>query len=195
MVRTALGIAPGVTLSDIGKPKPFFMASTQGSDFEHSAMATFGTFEGGYVNDPDDPGGETKFGISKRSYPNEDIPNLTLERAKFLAKRDFWYPMRLDTLNCQMIADNLFDFAFHHGVRSVGKKFQFILARPFGFEGKIDGILGGVTIGFANELLRSGQGAPFALHMSLVKARLDYYLATAKPKYLSGFVRRAVYFL
>ena len=29
--------------------------------------------EGGYVDDPNDPGGETNFGISKRSYPNVDI--------------------------------------------------------------------------------------------------------------------------
>ena len=29
--------------------------------------------EGGYVNDPHDPGGETKYGISKRSYPTLDI--------------------------------------------------------------------------------------------------------------------------
>jgi len=46
--------------------------------------------EGGYVNDPADPGGETKFGISKRSYPGEDIANLTLERAKQIYRRDFW---------------------------------------------------------------------------------------------------------
>jgi lysozyme family protein len=195
MGRTALAMGSGVPLNDALKPKPFILASTQGSSFEDAALATFGTFEGGYVNDPDDPGGETKFGISKRSYPNEDIANLTIERAKFLAKRDYWYPMRLDTLNCQMIANNLFDFAFHHGVRSVGKKFQFILSRPFGFDGKIDGILGSATLGFANELIRSGQGAAFALHMSLVRARLEYYLATAKPKYLTGFIKRAVYFL
>lgn len=30
-------------------------------------------FEGGYVDDPEDKGGETKFGISKRSYPYVDI--------------------------------------------------------------------------------------------------------------------------
>jgi len=37
--------------------------------------------EGGYVNHPDDPGGETKFGISKRAYPDEDIQGMTPERA------------------------------------------------------------------------------------------------------------------
>lgn len=46
--------------------------------------------EGGYVNNPRDPGGETKYGISKRSYPNENIANLTLERAKEIYKKDFW---------------------------------------------------------------------------------------------------------
>ena len=38
--------------------------------------------EGGYVNDPDDPGGETKYGISKKAFPKEDIKNLTIVRAK-----------------------------------------------------------------------------------------------------------------
>ena len=33
--------------------------------------------EGGYVNDPDDPGGETMMGISKRAYPNLDISGLS----------------------------------------------------------------------------------------------------------------------
>ena len=37
--------------------------------------------EGGYVNDPKDPGGETNFGISKRAFPDLDIKNLTEEDA------------------------------------------------------------------------------------------------------------------
>ena len=38
--------------------------------------------EGGYVNDPKDPGGETNFGIAKRSHPDVDIKNLTKDGAK-----------------------------------------------------------------------------------------------------------------
>ena len=38
--------------------------------------------EGGYVNDPKDLGGETKYGITKRFYPDVDIKNLTKEKAK-----------------------------------------------------------------------------------------------------------------
>ena len=47
--------------------------------------------EGGYVNDPTDPGGETNFGISKRSYPDiVDIKSLTVEEATAIYLRDFW---------------------------------------------------------------------------------------------------------
>ena len=46
--------------------------------------------EGGYVNDPQDPGGETKFGISKRAYPNVDIKNLTRKQAIKIYYDDYW---------------------------------------------------------------------------------------------------------
>ncbi len=54
--------------------------------------------EGNYVNDPQDPGGETKFGISKRSYPNLDIKNLTLDQAREIYLADFWNFMRIGDL-------------------------------------------------------------------------------------------------
>ena len=46
--------------------------------------------EGGYVNDPKDPGGETNFGIAKRSHPDVDIKNLTKEGAKEIYYEDYW---------------------------------------------------------------------------------------------------------
>jgi lysozyme family protein len=54
--------------------------------------------EGGYVDDPTDAGGETKYGISKRAYPDEDIKELTVERAKELYKRDYWDRFRTGSL-------------------------------------------------------------------------------------------------
>ena len=60
------------------------------------AMKFIYKWEGHYSNDPDDPGGETKYGISKRAYPNEDIKNLTRERAEVLYKRDYWDKLDLD---------------------------------------------------------------------------------------------------
>lgn len=46
--------------------------------------------EGYYSNDPKDAGGETKFGISKRAYPNIDIKNLSRDDAIAIYKRDYW---------------------------------------------------------------------------------------------------------
>jgi lysozyme family protein len=54
--------------------------------------------EGGYVNDPNDPGGETNLGISKRAYPNVDIAALTPETVAPLYKRDYWDKIDGDNL-------------------------------------------------------------------------------------------------
>lgn len=59
------------------------------SDFRRALDFTL-AWEGGYVNDPADPGGETRFGISKRAYPDEDIKGLTLARASELYEHDYW---------------------------------------------------------------------------------------------------------
>lgn len=71
-------------------------------------------FEGGYVHDPDDPGGETNFGISKRSYPDLDIAALTRDDAIAIYQRDFWPPWDgfLD-----QVAGKLFDMAVNMGHR------------------------------------------------------------------------------
>ena len=55
-------------------------------------------WEGGYSNDPRDPGGETKFGISKRSYPELDISKLTLEQAKEIYYQNYWLKAGCDEL-------------------------------------------------------------------------------------------------
>lgn len=54
--------------------------------------------EGGYVNDPNDPGGETNFGISKRQYPDVDIKNLTHEQVAAIYKRDYWDKVKGDEI-------------------------------------------------------------------------------------------------
>ena len=77
--------------------------------------------EGGYVNDPNDPGGETKFGISKRSYPDEDIANMTLERAKAIYLRDFWSPLGSTP---DAIKFQVFDFAVQSGMQTAIRKLQ-----------------------------------------------------------------------
>ena len=54
--------------------------------------------EGGYVNHPKDPGGETQFGITKRSYPHLNIRDLTLDDARAIYRRDLWDRLQCDAL-------------------------------------------------------------------------------------------------
>ena len=58
--------------------------------------------EGGYVNDPDDPGGETKYGIAKKSNPDVDIANLTIEEAKKIYWDKYWVPNKVDKVPSQL---------------------------------------------------------------------------------------------
>ena len=58
--------------------------------------------EGGYVNDPDDAGGETKYGIAKRWYPSVDIKNLTKEQAKKIYHQDYWRRGKCDEVPPQL---------------------------------------------------------------------------------------------
>jgi len=72
-------------------------------------------WEGGYVNDSRDPGGETKYGISKRAYPNVDIANLTKDAAWAIYERDYWLAAGCDRMTPGM-ALMVFDAAVNCGV-------------------------------------------------------------------------------
>lgn len=100
--------------------------------------------EGGYVNDPRDPGGETKYGISKRAYPAVDIKNLTLDGAKLIYKRDYWDRCRCDDLP-EAVRFDVFDAAVNSGV----KQAIVWLQRALGVVA--DGVIGGITLSFAEK--------------------------------------------
>lgn len=60
--------------------------------------------EGGYVNDPRDSGGETKYGISAASNPGVDIKNLTWEGAKKIYKAKYWDAPKLGLIDdCRIV--------------------------------------------------------------------------------------------
>lgn len=67
-------------------------------DFD-KAIAFVLKWEGGYSYDPDDPGGETNFGITKKSYPELDIKNLTAGQARDIYYRDYWLAVGADILD------------------------------------------------------------------------------------------------
>lgn len=71
--------------------------------------------EGGYVNNPSDPGGETNWGISKRSYPNVDIKNLSRDEAIAIYYKDFWVPIHAEETT-QGVDYQLLDSAVNSGI-------------------------------------------------------------------------------
>jgi len=157
-------------------------------------MADFGLaikktleFEGGYSNDPHDPGGETKFGISKRSYPDEDIAALTLRRAKEIYRRDYWAPCRLDEFAHQEVAEAVFDFAVNSGPRRAIQALQRVLGV------RADGVVGPKTINA--ELAADGDLVLARLAVERI-AHLVRIVEKRKSqrKFIVGWVRRALAF-
>lgn len=101
--------------------------------------------EGGYVNDKDDRGGETNMGITKKYYPNEDIKNLTKERANAILYRDYWLKYKINTLPVE-ISDIVFDDAVVQGPGTAIKNLQKAL------KVKADGIIGPQTLNALKEV-------------------------------------------
>lgn len=133
--------------------------------------------EGGYVNHHDDPGGETKYGISKRAYPHLDIKNLTVKQAKNIYLKDYYNAVNIDALIDDLLALSVFDFAVN-----AGKKRAVILLQTL-LEVKTDGILGAKTAAAANQVKDLG--------VRYNEARKSYYrsLATFK-KFGKGWLKR-----
>lgn len=73
--------------------------------------------EGGskFVNDPDDPGGATRWGISQRAYPSLDIRNLTEAQAKQIYFVDYWKAAHCAEIP-EPLAVAVFDAAVNQGV-------------------------------------------------------------------------------
>jgi lysozyme family protein len=95
------------------------------------------------VNDPNDPGGETKFGISKRSYPNLDIANLTVDDAQAIYQRDYWNTVQGDALPWPL-ACYVFDAAVNQGHPTA----KLLLQTALGVAA--DGKIGPVTLAAAS---------------------------------------------
>lgn len=89
-------------------------------DFDKAFDRLMGN-EGGYSNNPRDPGGETNWGISKRSYPNLDIARLTRDDAKAIYMHDFWEPLGDAD---PAIKFQVFDFAVNSGIQTAIRKLQ-----------------------------------------------------------------------
>lgn len=99
----------------------------------------------GYVNNPKDPGGETKYGIAKKFNPSVNIDTLTLEQAKQLYFDKYWI-----IVNCDKIKMPLGALYFDAVVNSGSKQGTVFLQKALG--AKADGSFGPGTLSAAAEI-------------------------------------------
>jgi lysozyme family protein len=136
----------------------------------------------GYVNDPHDNGGETKFGVAKNANPDLDIKTLTWEGAKAVYYRRYWLNGSCDKLPGR-VAVLHFDGCVNHGVGRANKYLQ----RSAGVAE--DGVIGNVTLGKINS------ADAITICNSICNYRTQFYknIVLNNPsqgKFLGGWLRR-----
>lgn len=120
----------------------------------------------------------TKFGISAMTYPDLDIKNLTLEKAKEIYKRDWWDKLNADSLDTAIVFQ-VWDFAINAGMGTAKRKLQ----KSVGMAE--DGIIGPLT-------LKAIQKADLNdILMRFNAERLKHYTSLSTwPRYGKGWTLR-----
>ena len=151
------------------------------NDFQKSMKFVLDA-EGGYTNDPADPGGETNYGIDKRSHADVDIKALTVEQATDIYFTEYWV-----RFNCEQFAWPLNCVYFDSCVNTGNKQSNKLLQRAVGTEA--DGVLGPKTLGVINSKRAD------TVANATIDQRQRFYetLAQNKPtlkKFLKGWTNR-----
>ncbi len=154
--------------------------------------------EGGYVDDPADPGGATKYGISQRSYPKLDIANLTADQAKEIYWRDWWLTYGFEQLTPSPVVAKCFELAPNMGVKTAIICLQRACRAALGVPLDEDGVLGPRTVFTVNQsvtvsswrLLLAALKSEAAGHYRTIAA-VKYRLDTNGGPFLRGWLSRA----
>lgn len=170
--------------------------------------------EGGYANDPDDPGGATKFGVTIHTMRRlgldlnadgrvtaDDVKVLDEEKAVEIFVEHYFVRPRIDELP-EAIQPSVFDMYVNAGAHAVR-----ILQRLFNsmrIDVLVDGVIGPQTIAAAEQ---AWDAAPDHLVDAYGIARRNYYYALADRRVASrkyarrsdggkgGWIRRAEEFI
>lgn len=161
-----------------------------------------------YVDDPTDPGGATKFGISLRALQAlghldgldldfnddghvdaRDIAAMTQAEASQIYREAYWDKWGYGRINDPTVTTKVFDLAVNMGPAQAHRLAQRAI-RCVWFPVPEDGVLGTQTVSALNA------ARPDILYASLKSEAAGFYrwLATAKPtvsKYLDGWLTRA----
>ena len=144
--------------------------------------------EGGYVNHPKDPGGETNLGVTKRVYEEfggtKDMKDLTVEDVAPIYKKSYWDRVKGDELPAGLDLC-VFDFGVNAGTGRAAKYLQNLVGAT------ADGAIGPATLRTVNAYVQvEGLGATIDAYQS---ARQGYYekLSTFET-FGKGWTRRVI---
>ncbi|WP_028325807.1 glycosyl hydrolase 108 family protein [Desulfatirhabdium butyrativorans] len=144
--------------------------------------------EGAYSNNPKDPGGETKWGFSRRWNP--DIPDAqwatwSREDSKQRAWDRYWSAYRLDEIKHRRIQHQLFNMGFLCGMKPIVMCLQKVLNKLGEFV-TVDGIIGKETISAVNRYRNE-----MALDAAMESEIAQYLMGLPKKNaFINGWLSR-----
>jgi len=153
-------------------------------------------FEGGYSNDPDDPGGETNKGITMSVFQqcshellgidptSENLRGLTDAQAGIIYRTNFWNKIGGDSIQLQDLANIVCDFFVNSGTHAT-TLLQKVL-NNLGARIVVDGAIGQATLQALSALDQT------VVYRQYKQGRIDYYttLGQKYPMYLKGWLNR-----
>jgi lysozyme family protein len=170
-------------------------------NFEYAVQRTLKA-EGVFSNDPMDPGGATKYGISSVLYhkwylahPEDRRPSVAdidIPMALRIYEGEFWKGLSLDEVQDRFVASELFDTAVNCGLIRAGlfaQRALNYLRKPGWKELREDGILGFETRAALNRVVAAGYRLPLLLAMNGEQYQHYKTLCQANPDRFLTFSR------
>lgn len=156
------------------------------SDFSVAVALTLKN-EGGFVDNPADPGGATNMGVTQKDYPSINIRDLTVAQAEAFYQEKFWNALYSQIEN-QSVANKLFDLGVLFGIGTAVKILQEVLAPHFP-DVKPDGGFGPVTLAAVNQ---SDAASLLVAYKTGMVARVIQVASNnpAERIFVSGWIRR-----
>lgn len=152
--------------------------------------------EAGFVNDPDDRGGATNYGITQKTLSDymshevtvDDVRNIPMDVVRKIYKQEYWDRLKLDHVIDKQLAFALFDQCVNRGIRRVAEQIQEIVGV------KVDGVIGPITIKAINAFDSSKAIIEF-----VKKAQISYIRIVEgdkdQLKFLRGWITRTHQYL
>lgn len=142
--------------------------------------------EGGYVNDPDDPGGPTNFGVTQATYAEwlgrpvspADVRAMPVSDAREIYRRKYFYRPKIDRLPAPL-QPTVFDMQVNAGSNAIAILQRTL--REFQEDVAVDGALGPQSIGAAHRV--HATAGDYLIDAYGIERRNYYYgLALRRPK-------------